>query len=66
MDRDRVIASVIRGFWAFVFPLLGAFVAYLAVPKNVESIGVTNAVLIAAVSGFAYALKKLFFPDTRF
>lgn len=66
MDTDRLIAAIIRAFWAFVFPMIGVAVANLSDPALLEEVGFTNAFLIAALSSLFYGLKKFFWPDTRF
>lgn len=66
MNKDTLVAAIIRFFWATVFPLLGAGVMYLTVPENVESVGITNVLAASLIAGLAYGAKKLFFPDTKF
>ena len=64
MDWLRVRASLIRGFWAIVMPLLGSLVVYLLEPGVLEEVGVTNASIALVIGGVLYAVKKLVFPDT--
>jgi len=64
MDWLRVRASLIRGFWAIVMPLIGSLVVYLMEPGILEEVGVTNASIALVIGGVLYALKKMFWPDT--
>lgn len=66
MDWDRLSAAIIRGFWTFVFPMLGSLVAWLANDKNLQSIGVDDVTLAAGIAGVLYFIKKLWFPNTKF
>jgi hypothetical protein len=64
MNWDRLKAVLIRAFWAFVFPMVGALVLYFADPAVLEEVGITSAVIIAVVSSALYAIKKAIWPDT--
>ena len=65
MDWDRFVAALIRAFWSVVFPLIGAGVAWLANPGNLEEVGVTNGTVAIVVGGILYGLKKAIWPDTK-
>lgn len=64
MDSKRILASIIRAFWAIVFPLIGSLVVYLLEPGVLEEVGVTNASLALVIGGVLYGLKKLLWPDS--
>jgi hypothetical protein len=64
MDKQRILAAIIRAFWTVVFPLIGALVTYLLEPGVLEEVGVTNAGLALAIGAVLYGLKKLIWPDT--
>ena len=64
MNWDRVKAVLIRAWWAFVFPMVGALVLYFADPAVLEEAGIESALIISVVSGFLYAVKKAIWPDT--
>lgn len=66
MDWSRLQAAIIRAFWSFVFPMIGALVAWLQSGQNLESIGVTNVLLASVVSAILYGVKKAIWPDTTF
>ena len=65
MNTDRLLAALIRAFWAFVMPALGALVTWLLEPGALEQIGVTNAALALGIGAVLYGVKKLVWPDTR-
>jgi len=64
VDWQRFKAALIRAWWAFVFPMVGALVLYFADPAVLEEAGLSSALLVAVVSSLLYGLKKLFWPDT--
>lgn len=66
MDWARFKAALIRTWWAFAFPMIGALVVYWADPQVLEDAGITNALVISIISGVLYGLKKLFWPDSTF
>lgn len=66
MDTDRLLAAVIRAFWAFVMPALGGLVTWLLEPGALEEIGITNAALALGIGAVLYGLKKMLWPETRF
>jgi len=66
MNKDKFVASLIRAFWTFVFPMIGALVAWLSNGQNLESIGVDSALLASGVAAVLYGLKKWIWPDTKF
>ena len=64
MDTDKLQAAVIRAFYTFIFPLIGAGIDWLLKSGNLESIGVEDGIFIVSVSAVLYGLKKYFFPNT--
>jgi len=66
MDKGRILAAVIRAFYTFIFPLIGAGISWLLNDGNLESIGVNDGLLIVAFSAVLYGLKKYFFSATKF
>jgi uncharacterized membrane protein YhaH (DUF805 family) len=66
MDTDRLIAAVIRFWWATLFPAIGGLVVYLLEPGVLEEVGITNGAVAVIIGGVLYGLKKLVWPDTRF
>ena len=66
MNTDRLVAALIRAFWTFVFPMLGALVAWLANGENLQNVGFENAALASIVAALLYGVKKLVWPDTKF
>lgn len=66
MDKDRIVAALIRAFWTVVFPLLGSLVVYLMEPGVLEEVGVTNASIALVIGAILYGVKKLIWPDTKF
>jgi len=66
MNWKLLQAALIRAFWTIVFPLIGAGVAWLANPGNLESVGVENATIALIGGGVLYGIKKAIWPDTKF
>ncbi len=66
MDTAKLQAALIRAFYTFVFPLIGALIDWLLKSGNLESIGITDGLLIIGISAALYGLKKYLFPDTKF
>lgn len=64
MNWDRLKAALIRAFWTFVFPMIGAVVVWLANDQNLQDIGVENAVYASLIAAVLYGLKKVIWPDT--
>lgn len=61
----RLKAALIRAFYAFVFPMLGALVMWATQTSNLESVGFT-VIGAALLSAFFYGLKKWLWPDSEF
>lgn len=66
MNWTLAQAAIIRAFWSAVFPLIGAGVAWLSNPGNLESVGVTNMTIAVVLGAVFYGIKKAVFPDTKF
>jgi hypothetical protein len=66
VDWARIKAALIRAFWTFVFPMIGVLVLWLTDVVNLQSIGVTDAVLASLIAAVLYGVKKLVWPDTTF
>jgi len=66
MDTAKLEAALIRAFYTFVFPLIGALLDWLLMDGNLESIGVTDGLIIIGISAALYGIKKYFFPNTKF
>lgn len=66
MDKDRLVAALIRGFYTVIFPLIGSLVVYLQEPGVLEEVGVTNAIAALIIGGVLYAVKKAVWPDTKY
>jgi len=64
MDTDKLQAAVIRAFYTFIFPLIGAGLDWLLHDGNLESIGVNDGLLIVVFSAVLYGVKKYLFPNT--
>lgn len=65
MDTAKLEAALIRAFYTFVFPLIGALLDWLLMDGNLESIGVTDGLIIIGISAALYGIKKYFFPNTK-
>lgn len=64
MNWDRLKAALIRAFWTFVFPMIGALVVWLANGENLQEIGVKDAAWASLIAAVLYGLKKAIWPDT--
>jgi len=64
MNWDRLKAGLIRGFWTFVFPMIGAVVIWLANDQNLQDIGIEDATVASLIAAVLYGLKKVIWPDT--
>ena len=64
MNWIRLRGALIRAFWTFVLPALGAVITYLLRPGMLEEFGITDGTMVLAIGAVLYGVKKAAFPNT--
>lgn len=64
MNWIRLRGGLIRAFWAFVMPAIGAAITYLLQPGTLAEFGVTDGTIALFIGGVLYGVKKIVWPDT--